>query len=308
MRRRLAGLALALYPLAFRRRYGEEMHALLDEAPIGTGTLLDLFRGVLVAHLRPSAGAADAVDRDDRLRASMSGVLACWIVFAAAGFAFAVTTEDPPFVARENSHPLLGGAHLAVQALALVASFALVLGALPLIAVALNRARRQRSLRTLVSLPIIAVAVFAALTGLLVWIANSQHTHHATAASRIAFILWGLVGLACGAVCVIAARKALFAVPVARRRLVAAYACGALITTAMVAMAFATALYTLALSVDASRLAAAPNGPLDGPSVGVSLILQLVVMVFACTLAAITTLRGAGALRLGSGSRTGIVM
>lgn len=298
MTRRLAALALLLYPLAFRRRYGQEMRALLDETPTGVQTVLDLMRGALAAHLRPSAGLAGVVDRDDRLRASTSGILACWVAFAAAGFAFAVTTEDSPFATRGNSHPLLGGAHDAIQVLAVVASVALLVGALPLILLALNHARRQRSLRMLVSLPIIAVVVFVGLTGLLVWIAHSQHTHHATNASRAGFILWGLAGLACGVVCVLASRRALFAVPVARGWLVAAYACGALITAAMVAMAFATALYTIVLSVDASRLAAAPNGPLDGPSVSVSLALQLVVMILACTLAAITTQRGSRAVRL----------
>jgi len=233
MRRRLAGLALALYPLAFRRRYGQEMRALLDETPPGVHTVLDLLRGALAAHLRPPAG--------------------------------------------------LGG----VVVLA---------GALPLIVLALNHARRERSLRMLVSLPIVAVAVFTGLTGILILVAHSQHSQHPSTAGGIAFIAWGLAGLACGAVCVLASRRALFAIPVLRGWLLAAFACGALVTAAMVAITIATAIYTIALSVDASALAGEPNGPLQATSVSISLIEQLIVMVIAGGLAAITTRRGWRAL------------
>jgi hypothetical protein len=56
MMRRLAMLTLSAYPLAFRRRYGDEMKVLLDQSPPRLVTLLDLVRGALAAHLRPPAG------------------------------------------------------------------------------------------------------------------------------------------------------------------------------------------------------------------------------------------------------------
>jgi len=294
MTRRLAELILRCYPLAFRRRYGDEMRALLDETPAGAPTVLDLSRGAFLAHLRPPAGLAGVVDVGDRLRASTSGVLACWVVFAAAGFGFYKTTEDHSFEAAGSAHTLLGDAHLAIQILAILASVAVLAGALPLIVIAVNQARRERSLRMVVGLPTVAVAVFAGLTGLLVWLAHSQHSHHPTptTAGGVAFIAWGLAGLACGAVCVVASRRALIAVPVARGWLRTAFACGALVTAAMAAMTIATAIYTIALSVDASALAAAPNGPLQATSVSISLIEQLIVMVIAGTLAVTTTHRG----------------
>jgi hypothetical protein len=230
MTRRLARLALWFYPLAFRRRYGQEMRALLDQTPTRVLTVLDLLRGALAAHLRPRSAVAGLVDSADRVRASTSGQLACWVVFAAAGFGFYNTTEDAPFTAAGHVHPLLGDAHVAVQALAIVASAAVLIGALALIAAALAQARRQPSLRFLVSLPALAVLVFAGLTGVLVLLAHSEHAHRPTAAGGSAFIAWGLAGLACGAVCVVASRSALFAVPLSRRRLVTAFACGTLVT------------------------------------------------------------------------------
>ena len=92
----LARQTLLLHPLAFRRRYGDEMCALLERTRVRPMTLLDLLRGALVAHYRAPAALAGLVDGADRMRASASGVLACWVVFAAAGFGFYKTTEDAP--------------------------------------------------------------------------------------------------------------------------------------------------------------------------------------------------------------------
>ncbi len=295
MTRRLARLVLLCYPLAFRRRYGEEMRALLDQTPPRALTLLDLLRGALAAHLRPTVGPAGVLDPMDRLRASTSGVLACWVAFAAASFGFYKTTEDNQAVG--NAHPVLGGAHLAVQVLAILGCVGVLAGALPLVLLALAHARRDRSLRILVSLPVLAVVVFAALTVLLVWVAHSPHSRAPATVGGVVFIAWGLAGLVCGAVCVAASREVLFAVPLARGWLVAALACATLVSATMVAIALATAIYAVALPLDASALARAPNGPLQAISTNVSLIVQLIVMAIAGGLAATTTRRGWRAIR-----------
>jgi hypothetical protein len=292
MSRRLARLALALYPLAFRRRYGREMRALLDEAPTGARTVIDLLRGALVAHLRPAGLAPELVGSADRVRASASGVLACWVVFAAAGFGFYKTTEDAPFRAAGHGHPLLAAAHVSVQVLAVLGSAAVLVGALPLISAALAEARRRPRLRLLLNLPALAGTAFAALTVVLVVLAHSAHNHGSAAAAGGAFIAWGLAGLACAAACVLASRVALFTVPVSPRRLVAAFACGAVATAAMATIAAATALYAIALSIDGPRLADASNGPLQIISTRASLVVLLVVMVLAATLASVATRRG----------------
>src|SRR5438270_4373164 len=147
---KVARLALSLYPLAHRRRYGEEMRALLEDQPPRAGAVFDLLKGAALAHLRPSDAPAGVVDAADRVRASTSGVLLCWVFFAAAGFGYYKSTEDAPFSAVGRTHPLLRDAHLAVQALALIASATVVLGALPLIVKALSQARREPALRRMV--------------------------------------------------------------------------------------------------------------------------------------------------------------
>lgn len=292
MSARLARFILRLYPLAYRRRYGDEMRALLEDRPPTTRAVLDLLRGALVAHLRPDAAPAGVVDAADRVRATASSVLLCWVIFAAAGFAFYKTTEDQPFSAAGHAHPLLRDAHLAVQAMALLASAVVVLGALPLIAAALERARRDPAAWGTVALPIVPVLVFVALTAVVVALAHGASQGHTSGAESGLVVAWGLAGIGCGVACVLGCRAALFATPVAPGRLRAALASGTLVTIAMSAIAVATAVYAIALAVDASAVAAEPNGPFQLLSVTTSLILVTIVMVLAAGLAAAAARRG----------------
>ncbi len=279
---RLARLALALYPMAFRRRYGAELQALVEEQPLRAAVVLDLLIGALRAHLRPAAGLAGELDAGTRLRLGLGGVLACWVAFAAVGFGFYKTTENHPL----GANPLLGGAHLAVQLAAGIASLAVLAGALPLIAVALRRAwgepERLRKLAGLVGAPIAALLLFAVATGLLVLLAHNARGAHATGdpgtAAQGAFLAWALGGLACGAVCVAAARRALFRIDVPQPWLLAALRLATLVAGAMVAIALAAALYTIALLFDAPTLAGAGNGPFQLVSTGISLAAEAIAM------------------------------
>jgi hypothetical protein len=91
---------------------------------------------------------------------------------------------------------------------------------------------------------------------------------------------------------VLACRRALFVTPVAPAWLRGALVAGTIVTVAMLAIAVAAALYTIVLTADAARVAAAPNGPFQMLSVTASLIVQLVVMVGAGVPAVIATARG----------------
>jgi hypothetical protein len=281
----LARQILHLYPLAYQRRYGEEMRALLEDQPPRATTVFDLLKGALRAHLRPADAPAGAVDAADRVRASASGVLLCWVFFAAAGFGYYKSTEDRPFSLAGHAHPLLRDAHLAVQAVALIASAAVLLGALPLILSALGQARRDPSLRRTVAMPLVAMLGFAALTAVVIALA-----HNHSGGSGVGLV-WGIAGLACGTWFVVACRDALFATQVRAAQLRVALAAGTLVTLAMLAIAAATAVYTIALSADASGLATEPNGPFQVLSVTASLIVQLVVMLGAGGLASVATIR-----------------
>jgi hypothetical protein len=293
--KRLARVGLSLYPLAFRRRYGEEMRELLEKRPATWLTVLDLWRGGLLAHVRPPAGIAEQLDAGDRVRASASGVLACWFAFAAAGAWFANTTEDGPFSVAGYHHLLLSGSHEVVQLLAIGASVLVLAGAAPLVVASLVEARRRPALRLVVGLPPLAVLLFAGLTGLLAALAHAEHSQRLTGLGGVAFIAWGLGGLACGAVCVLASRRALFAVHVSRGRLLSAYVCGTLLTAAMAAITLAVCVYAIALMVDAAQFAGSSNGPLQLISTSASLVVQMTVMAAATVLAWTSAGRGWGA-------------
>lgn len=291
MTARMARAALRLYPFAYRRRYGEEMRALLEEQPPHARTVLDLLRGALVAHLRPAAAPAGVLDPADRIRATASGVLMCWVIFAAAGFAYYKTTEDSLFSTAGQADPLLRGAHMAVQAMALAASGMVVLGALPLILAAIAHARREPGRWRTVALPLVPVIVFGILTIVVLAIA---HTHSPGYHSGLTYGLataWGTAGIICGVLCVLACRAVLFATPVKPGRLRAALVYGALVTAAMTLIALATAIYAVALAVDAPPLAATPNGPFQALSTTASLIVTVIVMGLAALLAVISTRR-----------------
>ncbi|HEX2708840.1 MAG TPA: hypothetical protein VHM66_12620 [Solirubrobacterales bacterium] len=134
------------------------------------------------------------------------------------------------------------------------------------------------------------MALFAGLSAGLIVLAHASTAP--TALGRAVFAVWILAGLACGGACALAARRGLFAIAVPRRRLVSALFCGAFVTAAMALVALATVLYGVALIVDASGLAGAPNGPFEATSVSVSLAYQHLVMLTAAALAAVTTRRG----------------
>jgi hypothetical protein len=288
----LARQALRLYPLAYRRRYGDEMRALLEDQPPRMGTVVDVFRGAARAHLRPDDAPAGAVDAADRMRASTSGILLCWILLAAAGFGYYKSTEDDPFSAAGHLHPLLRDAHLAVQILAVLASAAVVLGALPLILAAAAHARRDPSVRRTVLVPFVPLLVFGSVTAAALAVAHAQAPGHTSDAGYGMAIVWGIAALACGITCVLGCRAALFATPASPARLRVALVAGTLVTLAMLGIAAATAVYAIALPLDASSLAGAPNGPFGLLSTSASLILQAVVMIAAGALALIATVRG----------------
>ncbi len=293
MTARLARLALRLYPLAFRRRYSDEMRALLEQSAPGARGVIDLLRGALAAHLHPPEAAAASVEPAERVGASVGGVLVCWVVFAAAGFAFYKTTEDAPFSAAGHAYSLLGVAHLAVQALAVMASAGVVLGALPLIWAAFHHARERHNLKLVVA-PILPLILFACLTAILIAVAGGHPGQHRTSstASDIAFTLWGVIGLGCGLACAAGCREALFATPAAPGRLLIALGSATLVSFAMVAIAAAAATYAIALAVNASGLSASANGPFQVLSTGASLLVQVIVMALAGALAVTATRRG----------------
>ncbi|MBS1881200.1 MAG: hypothetical protein JST31_16935 [Actinobacteria bacterium] len=294
--RALARGVLALYPLAYRRRYGEEMEALLEDSEVRVSTVADLAKGAALAHLRPRPelrGAA--VPAADRVRAAAVGVLACWLLFALAGLGFYKTTEDGGFHHAGEVHRLLGYAHLSVQLLAVVGSLAVLAAIVPFAAAALAGAGADRRLRGAALLAGGSVAALLLATAALVAFANVVGTASA-GVSLLVLLAWATVALAAGAGCALAARRGLFALPIGRRGLVFLAALGGVVALTMAAIAVATAIYLVALASAAPGLGAESNGPLGLLSVTASLALQLGLMLVAVALAARAALHARAAL------------
>lgn len=163
MNARLARLALALYPLAYRRRYGSEMESLLEDGGATPTTVIDLARGALRAHLHPEPTVASAIPREERLRHGLGAALVCWLLFAVAGLSFYKTTEGSPFEGGAGAPDVLGSLHLAIQVLAALGGVAVLVGAA---AVAAGPASRRLPALARGSAAVLAVAMvgIAALT------------------------------------------------------------------------------------------------------------------------------------------------
>lgn len=286
MSARLARLTLALYPLAWRRRYGEEMAALVEDSGASPRGVANLARGALRAHLRPEPAVAGEVGPDDRLRLVASTALLCWVLLAAALSGFAKTTEEPDFGAAASDHSLLGGAHLALQILAVLATAAFLLGAIPLVAVALGEARRSPAVRRAAVLAAGCVLLTVAATAAVVMVAN-QHPAAAPDVRAAIVVGWGVVGIGCA----LAARQGLFAATIPAGLLRLAGACAAVVALAMVGIAIATVAYLVALLVDAPSLAAQGNGPRGLVSVGVSIGIFVAVMGLAAAAGSLGAVR-----------------
>lgn len=290
MSARLARLALSLYPLAYRRRYGEEMQSLVEDAGAPPRVVFDLLRGVLVAHLRPVSAVVDEVDGEERARLTLGSILLCWFLFAAAGLGLYKTTEGPAFHHAGETHLLLGGAYLAIEVLAILGTVAVVLGAAPLVLAAVRQGRQRPAVRRAAMIGAACVTVFVAITAAIDLVIHPKPSISTGVAIAI-LAGWATLVLLCGLGCVLAARSGLAGISVGRGKLRGSMIAARVVALAMTAIALATAAYLAALLAAAPGLAGEGNGPGGLMSVGVSLALQLGVMLLAAAAAILSASR-----------------
>jgi hypothetical protein len=282
---RLARLALGLYPLAYRRRYGDEMNALLEDSPVSAATVADLVRGAAGARLRPEPSVAAEVGHDERLRLGISSVLLSWVLFALAGLALYKTTETGG-PGGGDGPALLGALHTAIQALAALGSLAVVVGAAPLVFIALKQGARRPELRRLARRAFAYVVTFAAATVALVLVAGGDATF-AGGVDALILSAWSLIALVCGVGCAKVARSGLLAIDVPDRVMRLASACAVAVVAAMLGIVVLTGAYLVTLVAAAPGFAGEANGPLGTVSVATSLAIAPAAMLAICTPAAV---------------------
>jgi len=162
---------IVLYPAAWRRRYGDEFAALLEQTPLTLRALFDVAVSAVDAHVNPTGPMRRWPFMFERLRASELVVFAGWVLFVVAGLGFSKMSEDlvtasPPIAAG----PVVFVAYSTVLVGAVVALVAVLIAGVPIalaIARTSSRAHRGRQLG-LLAVPPVSLVVWIGFTFLLV--------------------------------------------------------------------------------------------------------------------------------------------
>ena len=187
MRRRSLSLRwsramVALYPRAWRERYGQEVAELLGRHPVTLWTVVDMLSGALDAHLHRDLLPERLVSLTQRMRTSEITIFCAFVLFG-VGWLPAQQLRDPlsawePTVQR---HPEIRVLYDVVQVAGLLALLILLLGGLPLIVSAIRRAvaTRRRDVLGLLGVPVLAAALLVLYAAL----ASSAWTQKQSAAA-----------------------------------------------------------------------------------------------------------------------------
>ena len=161
----LARAALALYPPAWRNRYGREALALLCDLDGGLPAAASLAWRAIPAWLWPPPHLHD---RGGRMRASLANVLVAWSALAGLGLVFEQLTQQQPV--DPPGHAVIGWSYVIFDVAFILSGLMLAAGGLPLWLVMMRRARRERSARDTVYLLLPALVPAAFLAGLVILI------------------------------------------------------------------------------------------------------------------------------------------
>jgi hypothetical protein len=289
-RSRLAARLLALYPRAWRRRYGDEMADLVLREGLSPGAVLDLLVGALDAHINLPALVKGWCTMHEYLRRRVTLVFCAAALYAAAVYGLLETRDHVSFAAspaREAGAVMVALAWTATA----VAGLLCVAAALAVAGVALARARTTGDWRPLRSAALPPAAALVALAwgaalGRLGGLGLGEPLRAALLAS------WVLVAALAAAVCVYAAARLLDAVPLPERLWRVLRLVSAAVAVSIAVGAAGLLAYFVALAAADSRLLSAHDGLLATP-----LLPTLLVVVAAGAVAAAvaaTALRSGG--------------
>jgi hypothetical protein len=242
-----ARAALALYPPSWRARYGDEVHALLDESGGGARAIASLAWRALPAWIWPPR---HLYDRPARMRASLSTGLVAWSFLTGLGLVFAQLTQfqgDKP-----NGYPFIAWSYLVFDAALALSVLAAGLGGLPLWLLMLRRAQREQRRRDTVYLLLPLIVPAAYLAGLRVTV---RLVGGADGVSPWWFLVVTLVGFAAAGLAAAGPGLALRRLQPGGRALRLAATAGGVAAAAIVVAALAIIVAVTGLSVRARGFA-----------------------------------------------------
>ena len=291
----LRRLVLLSYPPSFRRRYGEELGALVhDGASRSWRDIVDLARGSATAWLVPSFAGGGAEQRRARLQATTATVFISWSASVMAAGAFARAVDDPRLPGLRN------GAWQAydVGSRVVTASVALVLASgLAYWVTVIVPAWRERRASVLVPalVPPVIVAGWLGATGLVALYAHHVvHNGNASLAwpGGVAILAvagtYGLITVAAVAGCAWGAATALGRAELGARPLAASTVVAAVVAVGLLAQVVTATIIMARVAPTAFGI-----GPFNGLLGGGS----AAVLVSATAIAVVSAARGVRALR-----------
>ncbi|HEY5982424.1 MAG TPA: hypothetical protein VIU38_03060, partial [Anaerolineales bacterium] len=188
---------LALYPAAWRERYGEEFAALLEQGLHSPLDVVDVLLGALDAHLALSPESNwRKIEMSNKLRTAILLVFTAYIGFVIAGLGVYGFADDSPFISMMSSNAGLLISWRMIQLGAVVGLVSVVVGGAPLAWMLIGRGltSQRESLRWLL-VPIASFVVFAAYLGVMVYLSQGNTLPPASASPMGLRLLWGLVGV-----------------------------------------------------------------------------------------------------------------
>lgn len=137
---------LRWYPEEWRRRYGEELVALLEETvgdrDLPLGCRLSLMRAGCVERFRRGAAARRRAGPEERIRSGALLVLWAWAAFVVAGAGFAKFSEHWDLVTPPSDRRVPNAAYAVVQGAGFAGALLVVVGALVCLPAAVRFVRR----------------------------------------------------------------------------------------------------------------------------------------------------------------------
>jgi hypothetical protein len=261
LRAGLGAVLLALYPEAWRDRYGREVRVLLEDDPPRAGGLASLLLGAADAHVRPQRSWREGVTPSTSMRLSVGALFACWMLVALAGSAFAKETEG--FGSVEHEHGLLIAARDMITIGAFVGASAVALGGLPLLWQAHVAAVRRHDgrLAAWLAAPALAGGLLVALAALLLFLAPARHGRFPASFVLATIVPLTLAALACASVGALAPKAVMRRAKPPARLLRLASLSGQALTVAILLVTVGLLLYVPALWSVSAGAGTATSGP-----------------------------------------------